>query len=335
MVGASLRNAAAVASWIAREHDADDTVVAVVAAGERWPDGTLRPAVEDLWGAGAVLAALEDRAERGLADVLAGDVELVGLEQRGADVVALRLEEREDHAAADEQAVGLLDQVVDDAQLVGDLRPAQHDDVGALGRLGEPLQHLHLGLHETADHGREPRGDVVDAGLLAVHDPEPVGDEHVGQRRELVGERAADGVVLARLALVEADVLEHGHLAVLQRRGDPLRLGADGVVGEQHGRAEQLGEALGHGLQRVGGVRRTLRPAEVRGDEHARTGTGELLDGRDAGAHAAVVGDRAAVQRHVQVAADQHPRAAEVSPAAREQVVDRLGRHVRERRRRA
>jgi 2-phosphosulfolactate phosphatase len=66
VVGASLRNAAAVADWIAREHDAESASIAVVAAGERWPDGSLRPAIEDLWGAGAVLAALEDHDWPGL-----------------------------------------------------------------------------------------------------------------------------------------------------------------------------------------------------------------------------------------------------------------------------
>jgi len=54
-----LRNAAAVAGWLARELAADRlSAVAVIAAGERWPDDSLRPAVEDLWGAGAVLHRL-------------------------------------------------------------------------------------------------------------------------------------------------------------------------------------------------------------------------------------------------------------------------------------
>lgn len=57
VVGASLRNRAAVARWLLPRL-AEGATVAVVASGERWPDGTLRPAVEDLWGAGAVLDAV-------------------------------------------------------------------------------------------------------------------------------------------------------------------------------------------------------------------------------------------------------------------------------------
>lgn len=57
VVGACLRNRAAVARWLLERPDA---TVAVVASGERWPDGSLRPCAEDLWGAGAVLTALPD-----------------------------------------------------------------------------------------------------------------------------------------------------------------------------------------------------------------------------------------------------------------------------------
>jgi 2-phosphosulfolactate phosphatase len=57
VVGASLRNRAAVAGWLAPRLAHGETL-AVVAAGERWTDGSLRPAIEDLLGAGAVLAGL-------------------------------------------------------------------------------------------------------------------------------------------------------------------------------------------------------------------------------------------------------------------------------------
>jgi 2-phosphosulfolactate phosphatase len=54
MVIGCLRNAAAVARWTSKQgHD-----IAVIAAGERWDDGTIRFAIEDWIGAGALISRL-------------------------------------------------------------------------------------------------------------------------------------------------------------------------------------------------------------------------------------------------------------------------------------
>jgi 2-phosphosulfolactate phosphatase len=54
VVAACLRNAPAVAEFLA----STSLPVSVIACGERWPDDTLRPSLEDLLGAGAVLSYL-------------------------------------------------------------------------------------------------------------------------------------------------------------------------------------------------------------------------------------------------------------------------------------
>jgi 2-phosphosulfolactate phosphatase len=65
VVAACLRNATAVARWLsARGYGQPDRPAAIIAAGERWPNHELRPALEDLLGAGAVIAALPPELRR-------------------------------------------------------------------------------------------------------------------------------------------------------------------------------------------------------------------------------------------------------------------------------
>ncbi|MFC0507398.1 2-phosphosulfolactate phosphatase [Micromonospora costi] len=67
VVAACLRNARAVGQWLLRQgYGSTDAPIGVIAAGERWPDGSLRPSVEDQLGAASVLDALAAGAPGGL-----------------------------------------------------------------------------------------------------------------------------------------------------------------------------------------------------------------------------------------------------------------------------
>ena len=60
VIAVSLRNRRAAADWVRQQIQLQNRKpkVVAIAAGERWADGSLRPAVEDLWGAGGFLSAL-------------------------------------------------------------------------------------------------------------------------------------------------------------------------------------------------------------------------------------------------------------------------------------
>ena len=126
----------------------------------------------------------------------------------------LGLEEREAHAAADEDAVDLVEQGLDDAELVADLGAAEHGDERPLRVVEEAAEDLDLLGQEAAGGGRERLRRADDAGVGAVGGAEGIVDVEVVALDELGDE----GGVVALLARVEAQVLEQLDAAERARR---------------------------------------------------------------------------------------------------------------------
>ena len=84
--------------------------------------------------------------------------------------------------------------------------------------------------------------------------------------------------------------------------------------GQLHFEAEQLAQALGDGSEGILLVELALRTAQVGAEDHGRAVLQQVLDGRQSGLDAGLVGDGAGlfVQRHVEIAANEYLLALDV-----------------------
>ena len=181
----------------------------------------------------------------GLLDHILGVVHPVGFQQAVAHLAAHGGREGVGHAAADDDGVGDLQQVVDDADLAGHLAAAQDGHQGALGAGNGAAQELQLLLDQEARHGGQIGGHAGGGGVGTVDRAEGVG--HVQIRHGSHGLRQL-GVVLG-LTLFKAGVLQQQDLAGLQRGSLGLRILTDNILGKDDLLAQQLAQALGDGSQ--------------------------------------------------------------------------------------
>ena len=166
----------------------------------------------------------------------------VGLQQAVAHLAALGGGERIGHAAADDDGIGDVQQVVDDADLGGDLAAAQDGHQRPLGVGDGTAQELQLLLDQEAGDSGQVRRHAGGGGVGPVHGTEGVG--HIQIRH--VGQLPGQLRVVLGLAGLKAGVLQQQDLSRLQGGRLGLGVGAHYVMGEDHFPAQQLAEALRH-----------------------------------------------------------------------------------------
>ena len=245
------------------------------------------------------------------------------------------------HAAADDERIALFKQVVDDVELVCDLRAAEDGDEGADGMFEGVCHDGELLLDEEAADGGLDEAVLDDGcrgGVRAVCGAECVVHIDVAEGSELL----AEFEVLLLLLPMEAEVFKEHAFALLAGCDLCLCVGTDDVVREGHLAIEKFVEALCDGLEGelfeivllclfddrlLGGcllfcgesfhlclvllveldfIREDgVRLAHVRAEDDPGTLLHQVFDGGERTDDAVFVGDRAVLHGDVEVAADE------------------------------
>ena len=192
-------------------------------------------------------------------------LDLVFLAERGADLAALCLGEGVGHAAADDDGVALVDQVLDNADLVGNLSAAQ-DCNERTSRVAQSLAHDgDFLLDQEAAYSRQVICDACGGSVCTVCGAECVVDVNVSHVSHSLCQRS----VVLGLALFKANILKQNDLARLNLSGQLLSVLAYNVLCQLDFLAKQLAQALSDRSQRILHVYFALRTAEVRAQDLA------------------------------------------------------------------
>ncbi|HLO68187.1 MAG TPA: hypothetical protein VK188_14275 [Holophaga sp.] len=196
--------------------------------------------------------------------------------------------------------------MADDVDLVRDLASAHDGQQGLLGVVHDAAEGLELLLHEEAGHGaaRGHEGHhAAHGGVGAVGGAEGV--VHVGVRE--AGQGLGELLLVLRLALVEAQVLQQQHLARLQGGGLGLHLLAGHAGGQRHVQAQAL-QVRGHGGHAELGLETfALGSAQVGAEDDGGAAVQQVAEGGEGLGDAGRVLDDAFLEGHVQVRAQEDP----------------------------
>ncbi len=225
----------------------------------------------------------------------------VTFEQALADGPALGHQEGVGHAAADDEGVDAIHEVLEDPELVRDLGTAD-DGRERLGRrLEQRRERDDLALHEQAGVGRQVGRHADRRGVGTMRRAEGIVDVDVGIGRQRLRELGVVGLLLG----VEAQVLEQDRLARLEAGDGVDGADAERVAGHAHGSAQQVRQAQRDRTQAEGVVDLALRPTEMAGQDDDGAAIEEVGDGRHAGPDAGVVDDLAVLERDVEIDPDE------------------------------
>ncbi len=144
--------------------------------------------------------------------------------------------------------------------------------------------------------------DALGGRVRAMRRSERVVDVHVRQIRQRLREVRIVGFFLR----MEPQVLEQDRRRSGCRGHDVCRRRTDAVGRERHRTVEELRQVFRHRLQAELRLRLALRPAEMRGEDHRGALLERVGDRRQRRAYPRVVGDARAVERHVEVDANEH-----------------------------